>query len=104
MLDGYNNVRKPTGLHLRPTIQESILAYMNIFIVLTHIRKVQLESILTCRRSPVIKSYLLVLQFAPVYPAAHMHVCELTPSVQEPPFAHGLGWQSSMSRIELTQW
>ena len=50
-----------------------------------------------------INEYILVLQFWPVYPAAHLHVCELTPSVQEPPFAHGLGRQSSRSRKELMQ-
>ncbi len=35
-------------------------------------------------------------QLAPWYPAGHEHVCELTPSVQLPPFLHGLTAQSSI--------
>ena len=41
---------------------------------------------------------LLVVQVAPVQPAAHVQVNELIPSVQVPPFWHGLGAQSSISR------
>ena len=43
------------------------------------------------------KGNLLVLQVGSVYPATQAHVKELTPSVQLPPFKHGLGLQSSIS-------
>ena len=41
---------------------------------------------------------LLVVHVSPVYPAAQEQVNEFTPSVQAPPFLHGFGEHSSISK------
>ena len=44
--------------------------------------------------------FLLVSQFAPVYPVTQAHEYALTKSVQAPPLLHGVPEQSSISKTE----
>lgn len=43
--------------------------------------------------------YLPFVQLVPWYPAAHAHIYSLIPSEQVPPFLHGSGSHSSISRM-----